>query len=198
MNQYDMSRAHVPGQAPEAGAPRVGSSKKIKNMGVIRIIVTMLVVSIAILSIALMIFVVFGGGKTESDLIKKDKFQAVFLNDSTGQVYFGKLTSVNNKYYKLSDIYYVRVSQAVQPDKSTTTTAQQNISLAKLGSELHGPEDEMFISRDQVLFWENLKDDGQVVKAIDEFKKNGGKTTDTTTPTTTTPTTTTPTTTPKK
>ena len=167
-------------------------------MGAIRIIVTMLVVSIAILSIALMVFVVFGGGKTESDLIKKDKFQAVFLNDSTGQVYFGKLTSINNKYYKLSDIYYVRVSQAVQPDKSTTTTPQQNISLAKLGSELHGPEDEMFISRDQVLFWENLKDDGQVVKAIVEFKKNGGKTTDTTTPTTTTPTTTTPTTTPKK
>ena len=36
----------------------------------------------------------------------------------------------------------------------------------------------MYIARDKVLFWENLKDDGQVVKAITEYKKNGS--TDTT------------------
>ena len=30
----------------------------------------------------------------------------------------------------------------------------------------------MFISRDKVLFWENLKEDGQVVKAIREYQKN--------------------------
>lgn len=126
--------------------------------------------AIAVLVVSMVIFMMVGGS-TESELIKKDKYQAVFLSDTSGQVYFGKLKSLNNKYYELTDIYYVKVENAVQPDRNNT--AAQNISLAKLGNELHGPEDVMYISRDKVLFWENLKDDGQVVKAITEFKKNG-------------------------
>lgn len=130
--------------------------------------------AVTVLAISILVFVAIGGGKSESELIKKDKYQAVFLSDSSGQVYFGKLKSLNSKYYQLTDIFYVKVDNAVQPDK--TNTSSQNISLAKLGNELHGPEDFMYISRDKVLFWENLKDDGQVVKAITEFKKNGSQT----------------------
>lgn len=126
--------------------------------------------AIAVLVVSMMVFMMVGGS-AESELIKKDKYQAVFLSDTSGQVYFGKLKSLNSKYYELTDIYYVKVENAVQPDRNNT--AAQNISLAKLGNELHGPEDVMYISRDKVLFWENLKDDGQVVKAITEFKKNG-------------------------
>lgn len=133
--------------------------------------------AVTVLAISILIFVAIGGGKSESDLIKKDKYQAVFLSDASGQVYFGKLKSVNSKYYQLTDIFYVKIDNAVQPDRSNNSS--QNISLAKLGNELHGPEDFMYISRDKVLFWENLKDDGQVVKAITEFKKNGGQTTNT-------------------
>ena len=112
--------------------------------------------------------------------IKADQYQAVFLNSADGQVYFGKLTSYNKSYYQLNDIYYVRV-QTVQPDKNTTQT-QQNISLAKLGNEIHGPEDVMYINKDDVMFFENLKEDGQVVKAIREYQKNGAKATPTPTP----------------
>lgn len=154
-------------------APMPTKKEKKGGFNAFRVIFSLLIVSVAILSLALLVFVIFGGGKSESDLVKKDKFQAVFLNDQSGQVYFGKLTVVNARYYKLTDIYYVRVDSAVQPDKSGQS--QQNISLAKLGNELHGPEDEMYISRDKVLFWENLKDDGQVVKAITEYKKTGGQ-----------------------
>lgn len=126
--------------------------------------------AISVLIVSMLVFMVVGGN-SESSLIKKDKFQAVFLSDTSGQVYFGKLKSLNSRYYELTDIFYVKVENAVQPDRDNT--AAQNISLAKLGNELHGPEDVMYISRDKVLFWENLKDDGQVVKAITEFKKNG-------------------------
>ncbi len=129
--------------------------------------------AVAVLVVAVLIFMTIGSGKTESDLIKKDKYQAVFLSDASGQVYFGKLKPLNAQYYELTDIFYVRVENAVQPDTTQQGAAQQNISLAKLGNELHGPEDAMYISRDKVLFWENLKDDGQVVTAITEFKKNG-------------------------
>lgn len=108
---------------------------------------------------------------TTSNAIKPDLYQALFL--SNGQVYFGKLTNVGEKYVKLTDIYYLQVQQAVQPpdNKAKDQQQQPQVSLAKLGNELHGPEDSMWVNRDQVLFWENLKNDGKVVKAIQENAK---------------------------
>jgi hypothetical protein len=64
----------------------------------------------------------------------------------------------------------LQVQQSVQPtDKSAAANPQ--VSLAKLGSELHAPEDEMRINRDQILFWENLQDSGKVVQAIKNNQK---------------------------
>lgn len=104
--------------------------------------------------------------------IKSKEYQAIFL--SNGQVYFCKLAKVDASYVKCTDIYYLQVQQQVQPsDKSTNQ--QPQVSLAKLGGELHGPEDVMYISRQQVLFWENLKNDGKVAKAIQDYKASGSK-----------------------
>lgn len=161
-----------------------------------------LLIGSTFLVVALILGLVFGvgGESNESEQIQSDKYQAVFLNSQDGQVYFGKLGVYNKDLYQLTDIYYVRVENPIQPE-GANQTQQPNISLAKLGNELHGPQDVMYISRDKVLYWENLKDDGQVVTAITQFKANGEQapeTTDTTTtPSTTTPTTqtTTPTTT---
>lgn len=121
---------------------------------------------------AIIIGLVFGGVSKESELIKDDQYQAVFLDSPDGQVYFGKLDVYNSDLYRLTDIFYVRVEQALQPE-GVNQTAQPNISLAKLGNELHGPEDAMFISQDKVLYWENLTTDGQVATAIQEFVDNG-------------------------
>lgn len=104
--------------------------------------------------------------------VKTKQYQAVFLTN--GQVYFGKVSKVDNSYVKLTDIYYLQVQQQVQP-KDNTSTQQPQVSLAKLGGELHGPEDVMYVSRSQVLFWENLKDDGKVTKAIKDYKTQGNK-----------------------
>ena len=102
--------------------------------------------------------------------VSKDKYQAVFLTN--GQVYFGKIDSINATGYTLKDIYYLQVQQDVQGEQAQAAAGQdQNLSLAKLGSELHGPDDTMYIEGKQVLFWENLKNDSQVVKAIDANKK---------------------------
>ena len=97
-------------------------------------------------------------------------YQAVFLTN--GQVYFGKLASSQGEYLTLQDIYYLQVVQPplqgqLQPNQPSPSTPEQpQISLIKLGSELHGPEDEMHISKAQVLFYESLKESGQVVQAI--------------------------------
>ena len=106
--------------------------------------------------------------------IKKDSYQAVFLTNN--QVYFGKLSNAGGDYLTMSNIYYLQVQQPVQPSASknatpaTATEGSDNVQLIKLGNELHGPEDRMQISNKQILFWENLKADGKVAKAIDKFK----------------------------
>lgn len=110
----------------------------------------------------------------EAQVVERDKYQAVFLTN--GQVYFGKIDDVNASYVRLSDIYYLQQSANQEDDKKTQEAANPNtaanVSLAKLGSELHGPEDAMYINKDQVLFWENLKKDGKVSTAIADYKKD--------------------------
>ena len=169
MNRPTPAGGQVPVQPPvqHGGVPK---NKKIKNGTIVRIAA---IAAIVVAFVALAFIFVLNSTRGISSEINTDKYQAVFLNSADGQVYFGKLKDLNADYYKLDDIYYVRVEQ-VQPDDGSE--AKQNISLAKLGNEIHGPEDVMYIRKDHVMFWENLKDDGQVVTAITEYKKNGGNT----------------------
>lgn len=100
-------------------------------------------------------------------------YQAVFLTN--GQVYFGQLGSGFGGFMKLDDVYYLRVQRALQPAQTEDGVASQEqtgISLVKLGSELHGPEDSMLINRDQILFVEAMKTDSKVVQAIKKEKES--------------------------
>ncbi len=164
--QTDMSTGGSQPQAPK-------KEKKGKGFDFGKVSSMVVVFGVAIIAAALVIGLVFGSnGNPEEELINDDRYQAVFLDSPDGQVYFGKLDVYNKDLYQLTDIFYVRVEQPIQPE-GAETQSQPNISLAKLGNELHGPEDVMFISREKVLYWENLKNDGQVVTAITEFKANG-------------------------
>jgi hypothetical protein len=186
------NRGNRPNTAPQQSAPQqqqdqpsqsfqpVNNEKKAKkSLDFGKVTSGILLIGTTFLVLALILGLVFGvgGDNTENELIQQDKYQAVFLNSQDGQVYFGKLEVFNRDIYQLTDIYYVRVENPIQPE-GANQPAQPNISLAKLGNELHGPQDAMFIRRDQVLYWENLKDDGQVVTAIKEFKANGEQTPD--------------------
>lgn len=163
--------------------PVTRSTKKLNMRGNgFRLFTAFLLICITALLVALVVYLFAYNSKSDLSEAKADQYQAVFLNSADGQVYFGKLSELNKNYYKLMDIYYVRVT-TVQPDDGSEQT--QEISLAKLGSEIHGPEDAMYISKDDVMFWENLKEDGQVVKAIREYQQNGTTATPTPTPTTT-------------
>lgn len=128
-------------------------------------VVLLFSVAIIILAIAALTFF---SGNAESKDIRKGSYQAVFLNN--GQVYFGNIQSLNAKFIDLQNIYYLQTNN--QSGADTTASSNQNVSLVKLGCELHAPYDQMIINRDQVIFWENLKDSGQVVKAIAQYKKD--------------------------
>lgn len=99
-------------------------------------------------------------------LVKKDQYQAIFLTN--GQVYFGKLSGVNSEYVVLKSIYYLQEDNQNLQNQTQTEAAQPNLKLIKLGSELHGPEDEMFVERDKIIFWENLKNDGRIAEEINK------------------------------
>jgi hypothetical protein len=180
-----MQRGDRPSQpatqpAREANSVATGSSNKksrMKSSRILRYVSASLLFSIAILLVALTAFLVYGDkGKNESKYVNTKQMQAVFLNG--GQVYFGNISTLNSQYYRLTNIYYLRVNQTVQPNQTTASTSANDVSLVKLGCELHGPVDEMLINQSQVVFWENLKTDGQVAKAVAEFVKqnpNGQK-----------------------
>lgn len=145
-----------------------------------------------ILAVVVVVLVVFGilfrdklfGAKDAGTAMSGSKsntsaYQAVFLTN--GQVYFGKMSNQQSDYATLTDIYYLQVVQqeplqGTQAEGQPAAAAEQpQISLVKLGNELHGPVDEMHISRAQILFYEDLKADGNVVKAIDAYKANPAK-----------------------
>lgn len=100
--------------------------------------------------------------------VKKAQYQAVFLTN--GQVYFGHLENASSKSPVLRDIYYLQ-STPQNPQAGSDQQQQPQLSLIKLGNELHGPEDKMVLKADQILFWENLKDNSKVVETIKQSQK---------------------------
>jgi len=105
--------------------------------------------------------------------VSASNWQAIFLVN--GQVYFGKVNSVSNKTLALSDIYYLQVVtkplQTTQQGATATPdqSGQQELTLIKLGNEIHGPTDRMIINRDQIVLTEVLKKDSRVVQAISKY-----------------------------
>lgn len=102
--------------------------------------------------------------------IESNKYQAVFFTN--GQVYFGKLSPLSGGYMKLEDIYYLQTKSTTASDnpQKTADDSSNDVELIKLGNEIHGPEDEMILSKEQVLFFENLKPDSRVSQSIKTYQ----------------------------
>ncbi len=145
-----------------------GKPKQNKDGKLWRIVWVGLLFGVTLLAVSVIAYLVFAkpANTNQGKYVDTSKYQAVFLNG--GQVYFGKITTTNGKFVRLNDIYYLRVNQQVQPNGQTTNG---DVQLVKLGCELHGPQDQMVINADQVVFWENLKDDGQVAQAVAKYVK---------------------------
>ena len=105
------------------------------------------------------------------------KWQAVFLNN--GQVYFGHLTRNGFDSWKLSDAYYIQVTKVpvvpqAEPEKKNgdkTETPQlvreeTRNTLVKMTGDLHSPENTMTIPSSNILFWQNLSKDSNIVQTI--------------------------------
>ncbi|MBI3889265.1 hypothetical protein HY312_01650 [Candidatus Saccharibacteria bacterium] len=133
------------------------------------------------IAIILIVLVIAGGVltwynsmQTSGYYIQSNKYQVVVL--SNNQIYFGKLQRLSDQSYRLTSVYYLQeqstagasTDPAAKADQAASTATPQ---LVKLGNELHGPDDAMFFNDTQVLYWENLKSDGKVSKAIEDHLK---------------------------
>lgn len=90
-------------------------------------------------------------------------YQVVFLDN--GQQYFGHLTNVGTRHPYLTDIYYV-----VPNGPNTPNPQDQKFNLVKLGNELYGPEDRMYLNPSKIILWQNLRSDSKIVKGIAQEK----------------------------
>ncbi len=90
------------------------------------------------------------------EVIDHSAYQAVFLTN--GSTYFGKLEPQGDEWFLLTDVFYL------------STSDQTGTQLIKRGNEAQGPKEPMIISRAQVLFIENLRDDSDIVALIKKFK----------------------------
>lgn len=97
---------------------------------------------------------------------KAGDWYAVFLAD--GRTYFGHISRQNSQILILKDVYYLRVQQ--DPAEEGKEQPQPQISLVNVKDELYGPESEMQINRQQVLFTQKLRTDSQVVTTISQQK----------------------------
>ena len=153
-------------KAPVAGTVKLEPAKK-KKGGFFRWL-TVLIIIVAIIFAGLWVV----SKVTNWNILGIDKagasgdWQAVFL--SNGQVYFGQVSNEKTDIVVVKNIYYLQVTRTLQPPEGDVQQ-QSELSLVKLGNELHGPEDEMRINRDHILFIEDLKPDGKVVRAIERY-----------------------------
>ncbi|PIU57084.1 MAG: hypothetical protein COS89_05260 [Deltaproteobacteria bacterium CG07_land_8_20_14_0_80_38_7] len=101
----------------------------------------------------------------------EEEYSAVFL--SNGQVYFGRVgETANRNYTELIDIYYLQAyNPPLQQAANEQSATQPELSLVKLGNELHGPQDRMEINNDHIVFIEHLKTNGKVVEAILKYRE---------------------------
>ncbi|HSX06333.1 MAG TPA: hypothetical protein VLG92_01270 [Candidatus Saccharimonadia bacterium] len=157
--------------APTQSPPERQEGKRVdmgrEKLGWLQIFNGVLLVGIALLIGLVALAVTRVTSTNEGKFVSTNKYQAVFLNN--GQVYFGNITSLNNQYVRMSNIYYLTQSAA---SSSSSSSSSSNYSLVKLGcQQIHDPYDAMVINRDQITFWENLQDSGKVVTSIKQFIK---------------------------
>jgi small nuclear ribonucleoprotein (snRNP)-like protein len=85
-------------------------------------------------------------------------YQAVALTN--GQVFFGRIDSLDGNYTVLRDVFYIQSRQ--NPDSKEVANV-----LIKRGAEAHTP-DRMVINRQQVLLIEPVGTDSRIAKLIAE------------------------------
>jgi hypothetical protein len=97
-----------------------------------------------------------------TSLISINTWKAVFLDNN--QVYFGKFLNIPfTDSITLRNVYYIKAeasASTTMPGGSTGTV------ISPLSDMVHAPENTMTISRNHILFFENLQRESALVKSL--------------------------------
>lgn len=152
------------GNIPNMGAQNKGSSSGKKILK--QVIFAFLIIVIAVILSFWIKDLIFKDSEKDPATLS---YSAVFITN--GQVYFGKIVSKNDSEFILSDVYYLQLSESSQTTAATQDQlSEPKFSLIKLGNEIHGPTDKLYINSSQVLFYEDLREDSRVVQSIKNYK----------------------------
>jgi hypothetical protein len=170
----------TPPRPQASGVPMAGgldapkkSAKAPWLKGLITLIVVLIIIGGGVYLLAT--FTGIGSGLVTT-IGPKAEWQAVFLGN--GQVYFGKVAKMNKDFLVLKNIYYLQVidkKDTIGQPNDVQQQPEQQLTLIKLGNEIHGPTDEMLINSNQVVIVEDLKDDSRVVQAIKDYLNSQAK-----------------------
>jgi len=150
-----LQSTHTGGEASRKQRNSNGYGRRLSRFNWIVIgVITTLILAVTIAS-----FVFFSRSQIDSS-----RYQAVFL--SNGQVYFGKLHGYYGDRPYLTNVYYIQGTSDGTSSESTATN--ENQQLVKLGSEIHAPDNTLILNKPSILFVENLTDEGNVMKLINE------------------------------
>ncbi len=146
----------------------MAQNKAKKSFNLKNILKAFLVVLVVLVLVFLAIFArdkFFNFSKSQNE-----KYGAVFLINN--QVYFGKIIKNNSEEMILNDVFYIQLNENLSTEQNgAITTTNGRFNLVKLGNEIHGPTDELYINKDNVIFYEYLRDDSSVVQSIINYKQ---------------------------
>lgn len=158
MDQVRRPVHHPAASRPQASAQPVLSQQVSKNKPVNRR-KKVFAAAVAVFALGAFGVAIYFFRPNAMKTVDRSKYQAVQLVD--GQLYFGRIQAITPEIIKLTDIYYFPPQQ-----KASENDEQPQLKLNKLGSEIHGPEDTMYLNRRNVIYWENLKNDSKLVQTI--------------------------------
>lgn len=99
--------------------------------------------------------------KIINDYVKKDEYQAYFFKD--GSAFFAKTTGLDGSFLaNVGHVYFLRTVPQTNPNGATIN----DISLSLAKSEQYDK-----LSSSDILYWQNMKPDSQITKAITQFQK---------------------------
>lgn len=93
--------------------------------------------------------------------VVKSDWQAVILN-GTDQIYVGKVENLDDPFVLLKDAYRVTISPSSEENKST-------VQLVRISEGLHGPTNDLRISRQAIVLIEDLRKDSEILKLIESY-----------------------------
>lgn len=120
-------------------------------------------VMVVVILLAMMLFFNNQSGGTDA-APDPNAYQVTLL--ANDQVFYGKLHAVNSNYPYLTDVYYLK-QQTPQVDKNGRQVGGDKFTVIKRGiDEIHAPSDKMYLSRDKIVYWENVGANSLVAQGI--------------------------------